>query len=106
MRELNTVELSTVGGAGDLTREQRLIGALWGVLDGGLTGAAVAGKVSGSGSFITGAINQLVSAAIGFVSCGFSCGVEGFNNGRDAAAVWAAEYRASYGGANQGFASV
>lgn len=106
MRELNIVEMNAVSGGVTLTTEERLVGALWGVLDGAMTGAAVAGKVSGSGSWITGAINQLVSAAFGMVSGALSCGYQGFNYGRDAAAAWAADHRATHGSAGKAYTSV
>lgn len=105
MRELNITEMNVVSGGAVLTQNERLEGALWGFMDGAITGIAIGGKVSGSGSFITGAINQLVSAMIGFVGGAFLGTVGGFMIGRDGIAERCLNYRAEYGKAGQGFAN-
>lgn len=102
MRELNIVEMDTVSGG--LTQNERLDGALWGFLDGAITGVAIGGKVSGSGSLITGAINQLVSAVIGLVGGAFVGIIGGYMTGRDLIAEKFLDYRAQFGAAGQGFA--
>lgn len=105
MRELNLDELTIVSGGQTLTQDDRLEGALWGFLDGAMTGVAVGGKVSGSGSLVTGAINQLVSAIIGLVGGAFVGALGGFMIGRDGIAERCKDYRAQYGTAGQGFAN-
>lgn len=103
MRELNIIEMDIVSGG--LTDTERLEGVVWGFMDGAITGVAIGGKVSGSGSFITGAINQLVSAVIGLVGGAFVGAVGGFMVGRDGIAERCVNYRAKFGPGGQGFAN-
>ncbi|GEM_PF-408215 len=108
MRELNVMEMNCISGAGwnDLSLEQRIEGALWGLGDGLVTGVAIGGKVSGSGGFIAGAVNQLVSAIIGVVAGGICGFAGGFIWGREEIAATAKNYRETFGPASQGFGSI
>lgn len=106
MRELNTMEMNAISGAGDLTTNQRIEGAVWGFMDGLVTGVAIGGKVSGSGGFIAGAVNQLVSAIIGIVGGGLFGAIGGFMVGREDIGAVCHDYRETFGSASQAFGTI
>ena len=106
MRELNVMEMDFVNGGADLTAAQRLDGAVWGFMDGMITGVAIGGKVSGAGGFIAGAVNQLVSAIIGIVGGGVFGAIGGYMVGREQIAAVCQEYRSTFGPASQAFGTI
>lgn len=106
MRELNMMEMDLVSAGADLTAAQRVDGAVWGLLDGMITGVAIGGKVSGAGGFIAGAVNQLVSAIIGVVGGGLFGAVGGYMLGREGIASSLQNYRETFGPASQAFGTI
>lgn len=87
IRELHLHEIDYVSGGGlldfkfglnNLSLRAHADGAIWGAIDGALTGFALGGKWAGAGGFLVGGISQLAGFALSGIVGGIGGGVAGW----------------------------
>lgn len=102
IRELDIHEIAHVSGGGlldikfglnNLSLRAHTNGAIWGALDGALTGLAIGGKWGGAGGFLFGGVAQLVGWVGSAIIGGAAGGAVGWIYGQPVVANLANSYR-------------